>query len=442
MKKPQNFVLYPRWMIAVEPDCRVQENRGIVVVDGKIADILSRQDCELAYRGLPAYELDQHLLLPGLINMHTHAAMTLLRGYADDQPLMDWLQKHIWPAEGRWVDAEFVRDGTQLAIAEMIQSGTTTFSDQYFFPDVAAQAALESGMRCQIVFPVMDFPTAWARNADEYIHLGLKLYDQYRSSSQISVGFGPHAPYTLSDESLQRVATLAGELDTVIQIHLHETAGEIAESVATHGERPMARMQRLGILGPRTQCVHMTQIADKDMELIKRHNLHLVHCPSSNMKLASGNCPVDKMLEAGINLCIGTDGAASNNRLDMIEEMRLAALLAKSTSAKPTAMNASQALTAVTLNAAKALGMDSQIGSLRKGKQADIIAVRLDSAGSLPVYNALSQLVYSTNGSQVSHSWVAGRQLMDQRQLQTLHMASITKRARNWAERIRGASND
>lgn len=442
VKSPRNFVVYPGWLIRVIPDCHAMKHRGVVVVDGKIADILSRADCEARYPGLPAYELPSHLLIPGLINMHGHLAMTLLRGYADDLPLTTWLEKHIWPAEKQWVDAEFVADGTRLAMAEMLAGGTTCFSDQYFFPDQVARAAIEAGMRAQIAFPIMDFPIPGAADPQSAIHQGLSLYDHYKNHSLIQIAFGPHAPYTLNNENLGRVVTMAGEVDAAIQIHLHETAEEIERSIDQYGVRPIQRLYDLGLLGPRTQCVHMTQIEQSDLHLMAETNAHLIHCPASNLKLSSGQCPTWQVMAAGINLAIGTDGAASNNRLDMLDEIRLAALLAKAGSGSPQAMPAAEALAAATIGGARALGLEDQIGSIEKGKQADLVAINLDQLSTQPLYDPLSQLVYACQSHQVSHTWVAGKLLYERGELKTLHRPTLLKRARHWADRIKGASND
>jgi 5-methylthioadenosine/S-adenosylhomocysteine deaminase len=374
--------------------------------------------------------------MPGLVNCHGHAAMSLLRGFADDQPLMPWLEQHIWPAEAANVGADFVRDGTELAIAEMVRSGTTTFTDMYFFPDECAAAAERLGMRCQIAFPVLDFPSAWAQNGDEYISKGLALRDDFKHSELVTVGFGPHAPYTVSDANLARVATFAAELDMLVKIHLHETQGEVLLAVEQNGERPIDTLNRLGLLGPRTLCVHMTDAGDQDMALLAQSGAHVVHCPQSNMKLASGTCPVVKLTEKGINVALGTDGAASNNDLNMFGEMQTAALLAKLHSEDATALPASEALAMATINGARALGMEAHIGSLEVGKQADLIAVDLTGPETQPLYNPLSQLVYACNGSQVSHSWIAGQAVLEEKQLTRVDLKSLGGRIKTWQIRI------
>ena len=359
-----------------------------------------------------------------------------MRGLADDLPLMEWLNQHIWPTEQRLVCDEFVAVGTELAIAEMLLSGTTCFSDMYFFPDIVAKVAHQQKMRAHLSVPVLEFPSAWASNADDYIQKGLSVKDNYRNHPLIQIGFGPHAPYTVSDASLTRIAVLANELDASIQIHLHETAQEISDATANNGLRPIQRLQTLNLLSPRLQCVHMTQINDDDMALLKEYGCHVIHCPESNLKLASGISPVTALLDAGINVALGTDGAASNNDLDMFGEMKTAALLAKGFSEDATALPAADALRMATLNGAKALGIDKITGSLEIGKAADMVAVNLDAVGLQPVFNPLSQLVYSHCGQQVSHVWVNGELLVNDRQLSHLDRNTLKTKVESWRVKI------
>lgn len=433
-------LIHPRWIVPVLPRGVVLEDYSLAISGGEISALLPRTDAA-ALRAHRVIELPHHALMPGLVNTHGHAAMSLLRGYADDLPLMPWLERHIWPAEGAHVDAGFVRDGTELAIAEMLRSGTTTFSDMYFFPDACAGAAVDLGMRCQITFPILDFPTAWARNADEYISKGLRLRDDVKHQELVSIGFGPHAPYTVSRPNLQKVATLAAELDTAIQIHLHETAGEVLAAVEETGQRPLDTLNDIGLLGPRTQCVHMTDLGEQDMALLAATGAHVVHCPQSNMKLASGAAHVGKLLEHGVNVALGTDSAASNNDLNMFGEMQSAAMLAKLHSADATALAASDALYMATMGGARAMGLDEQIGSLEVGKQADLIAVDLSGPECQPLYNPLSQLVYSCNGSQVTHSWVAGNALLEGREFTRIELPALLARAAQWQQTISKTRN-
>jgi 5-methylthioadenosine/S-adenosylhomocysteine deaminase len=428
-------LIHAGWIVPVLPHGVVLENYSIALTGDRISALLPTEEAR-AIRAKEVLDLPGHALLPGLINCHGHAAMSLLRGYADDQPLMPWLEEHIWPAEEAHVSAQFVGDGTELAIAEMIRSGTTTFSDMYFFPNVCAATAQRLGMRCQITFPIFDFPTAWGTDADDYIRKGLALRDDFKHSELISVVFGPHAPYTVCEANLAKVATLAAELDAPVHIHLHETAGEVLLAVEQTGERPLDTLHRLGLLGPRTQCVHMTDLGDQDIALLVTTGAHVVHCPQSNMKLASGTCQVSTLLERGVNVALGTDSAASNNDLNLFGEMQSAALLAKLHSRDATALPAADALAMATINGARAMGQEDRIGSLEVGKQADLIAVDLSGPETQPLYHPLSQLVYACNGSQVSHSWVAGEALMADRELARIDLQALTKHITKWQQKI------
>ena len=339
-------LLHARWVIPVEPEGIVYEHYAVAVHDGRILDILPGKEADNTYQADIVHRLNDHALIPGLINTHTHAAMSLLRGIADDLHLMDWLQNHIWPAEGKWVSAEFVRDGTEFAIAEMLRGGVTCFNDMYFFPDEAARIASQIGMRACVSLIMIDFPSAWAGSADEYLHKGLEVHDQFRQNPLISTAFGPHAPYSVSDGPLQKIAMYADELDVQIHMHVHETAHEVDQASQTHGKRPLQRLKELGLVSPRLMAVHMTQLREDEIQLVTAANAHVIHCPESNLKLASGFCPAQALINAGINLALGTDGAASNNDLDMFGEMRTAALLAKAVADDASAVPAATALRA------------------------------------------------------------------------------------------------
>lgn len=428
-------LIHAGWIVPVVPLGSVLENHSIALTGDRISALLPRAEAQ-AIEARNVLELPGHVLLPGLINCHGHAAMSLLRGFADDQPLMPWLEQHIWPAEQAHVSEEFVRDGTELAIAEMIRAGTTTFSDMYFFPNACAKAAQRLGMRCQITFPIFDFPTAWGQDADDYIRKGLALRDDFKHSSLVTVVFGPHAPYTVCEANLAKIATLAAELDAPVHIHLHETAGEVLMAVEQSGERPLDTLHRLGLLGPRTQCVHMTDLGDQDIALLAATGAHVVHCPQSNMKLASGTCRVGALQAQGVNVALGTDSAASNNDLNLFGEMQAAALLAKLHAHDASALPAADALAMATINGARALGLEDRIGSLELGKQADLIAVDLSGPETQPLYHPLSQLVYACNGSQVSHSWIAGKLVMADRKLTHIDLQALALRINQWQQRI------
>lgn len=440
--KPEtvDLVIYARWIIPVIPENALFSDCAVAIAGGNIVALCPKAEAERRFAGAPRLDLDQHVLIPGLVNSHGHAAMSLLRGFADDLDLHSWLHDHIWPAEGRWVSEAFVRDGTELALAEMIKTGTTCFADMYFFPDQVAAACVEQGMRAQIAFPILNFATAWAMDGDEYIHKGLALRDNYKGHDLISIAFGPHAPYTVSDALFEKVVTYASELDAPIHIHLHESQGEVADALASTGKKPIQRLLELGLLGPNTQCVHMAVLDDEDIQLLAESRAHVVHCPKSNMKLGNGAAPVAKLLAAGVNVALGTDGAASNNSLDMFAEMQFASLLAKGMGSDPKALDVHQTLRLATINGARALGLESRIGSIEPGKAADLVAVDLSGIGQQPLYNPASQLVYSQCGTHVSHVWVAGRALLADGKLTNLHEHSLTAKARDWQQRLQGTN--
>jgi 5-methylthioadenosine/S-adenosylhomocysteine deaminase len=425
-----------RWVIPVEPDGLTLDHHSIAVHSGKIVEVLPTNDTAKKYRATETADLKTHAVIPGLVNAHTHAAMSLFRGLADDLPLMDWLNQHIWPAEAKWVSEAFVRDGTELAIAEMLQSGTTCFNDMYFFPDVTARVCHDAGMRACVGLIVLDFPSVWAQNADEYLHKGLKLHDELRNSELITTAFAPHAPYTVSDAPLEKIRMYADELDIPVHMHVHETAHEVNEGQKLHGMRPLARLAKLGLLGPRLIAVHMTQLEAAEIKTLAQDNVSVVHCPESNLKLASGFCPVHALVRAGVTVALGTDGAASNNSLDMLEEMHIAALLAKGVSQDATAIPARAALRMATLNGAKALGLEARTGSLTAGKAADIAAIDLSAISSQPVYDPVSHIVYATTRNQVSDVWVNGKQLLAKYHLTGMNEAKLRDKAIQWHDKI------
>ncbi|MEX2164846.1 MAG: TRZ/ATZ family hydrolase [Sulfuricaulis sp.] len=425
-----------RWVIPVEPDGKTLDHHSIAIVDGKIFEVLPTADAVKHYGNAEMHDLPHHAVIPGLVNAHTHAAMSLFRGLADDLPLMDWLNQHIWPAEAKWVSEAFVRDGTELAIAEMLQSGTTCFNDMYFFPDVTARVCHDSGMRACVGLIVLDFPSVWAQNADEYLHKGLKLHDELRNSELITTAFAPHAPYTVSDAPLEKIRMYADELDIPVHMHVHETAHEVNEGQKLHGMRPLARLAKLGLLGPRLIAVHMTQLEAAEIKTLAQDNVSVVHCPESNLKLASGFCPVHALVRAGVTVALGTDGAASNNSLDMLEELHIAALLAKGVSQDATAIPARTALRMATLNGARALGLEARTGSLTAGKAADIAAIDLSAISSQPVYDPVSHIVYATTRNQVSDVWVNGKHLLAKYHLTGMNEAKLRDKAIQWHDKI------
>jgi len=431
-----DLLINSRWIIPVVPEGAVFENCAVAIDRQRIVGIYPQAEARNKFAADSVVDLADHILMPGLVNAHGHAAMSLLRGYADDLPLKPWLEEHIWPVESRMLSDQFVADGTDLAIAEMIATGTTCFADMYFFADRIAERVHRSGMRSQVGFTVFDFPTAGGKDPDDYIHKGLQLRDSYKGNDLIKIACAPHAPYTVGDETMRRVATYANELDMAVHIHCHETAQEVSDSLKIYGCRPLQRLDDLGVLLPQTQLVHMTQINEDDIRLIQDHNSHVVHCPESNLKLASGFCPVGQLMDAGINVALGTDGAASNNDLDLFGELKTAALLAKAVASNAATLDAHAALRMATINGARALGWQDEIGSLEAGKSADMIAVEISSLSQKPLYNPASQLVYGNAGSQVTHSWVAGKALLKERALVTLNEQNLIRRADQWRNQI------
>jgi len=412
---------------------------AIALKDGRVAAIGSPEALrkQVSCSKENQFDLKGHILMPGLVNAHAHSAMTLFRGLADDLPLMTWLEEHIWPAESQWVSDAFVASGTRLAIAEMLLSGTTSFTDMYFFPEIVAKEAQHAGMRAFLACPILDFPTPWGKGPEEYLDKTQALITQYSNSPLIKVGFGPHAPYTVSDEPLTQMAELAQTHNTFVQMHVHETHQEVDEAVAHSGLRPLERLDRLGLLNENFQAVHFTAASASDIDTAAAKGMTLVHCPASNLKLASGICPLDEFLKHGVNVAIGTDGAASNNGLDMFNELRLASLLAKVKSANASACPAHTSLQLATSNAGKALAPGREIGKLTVGATADCIAIKTaHELSATPLYHPLSHLVYSLNSHQVNHVWVAGQQVVSNRKLLTLNLEEITQEAIEWQNKI------
>ena len=429
-------LLHARWIIPVSEGDPCLPDHSIAIDEDRIIEIIPTDIAKKRYSASSEQSFDQHALIPGLVNAPTHAAMSLFRGLSDDIALMDWLQNHIWPAESKWVNEDFVQCGTELAVAEMLRSGTTCFNDMYFFPDITARVARNAGIRACIGLIVIDFPTVWAGNADEYIEKGIAVHDSFRDDDLIITAFAPHAPYTVSDRPLEKIRSFAHEMDIPVTMHVHETAHEVAEAIEKTGVRPLHRLNELGLVNPSLLAVHMTQIEPEELDMLAGSGCHVVHCPESNLKLASGFCPVFELHRYGVNLALGTDGAASNNDLDMLGEMRSAALLAKGVAGDPTALPASAALRMATINGARALGIDDKVGSLEAGKQADIAAVNMNSIETTPVYDPVSHLVYSCGRDQVSDVWIAGRHVMKDRVLTSLDENGIRQQAQLWSRKI------
>ena len=426
------------FVVPVVPHGVVLEHHAVAVTGDRIVAVLPVPEARSRFAPRETVSRPDAALIPGLVNAHTHNPMTLLRGVADDLPLKVWLQQHIWPIEAAVIGQDFVADGITLAIAEMVRGGTTCVNENYFFPDVQAATYKRHGFRARVGLPVIDFPTAWAASDDEYFDKADEVHDQWRYDALIATAFAPHAPYTVNDANFERVRMLADQLDIPVHLHLHETAQEVEQSLEKHGQRPIARLDRLGLVNERLIAIHMTQLTEAEMHLCAERGVSVVHCPESNLKLASGFCPACALERAGVNLAIGTDGCASNNDLDMFSETRTAALLAKAVAQDAAALDAFSALRAATLGGAKAIGFDDRVGSIEPGKEADLVCVDLSALETQPLHHVVSQLIYATGRQQVSDVWIAGRTRLRQRMLVDIDIEGVLSNARQWRERIAG----
>ncbi|HMB55999.1 MAG TPA: TRZ/ATZ family hydrolase [Arenimonas sp.] len=440
-RQPCDLLIEAGWVVPVNPHGVVLVDHAVVVSGDRIVALLPLAEARERFAPAQTVSRPDSVLIPGLVNGHTHNPMTLMRGVADDLSLMPWLHEHVWPIEGAVMSPEFVADGVELAVAEMLRGGTTCCNESYFFPDAQAATYRRLGFRARVGLPVIEFPSAWAASTAEYFDKGLEVYDNYRSDPLVSLSFAPHAPYTVSDESFERIRMLAEQLDLPVHVHVHETAQEIADSLKQYGQRPIARLDRLGVVNERLIAVHMTQLIDAEIALCAERGVSVLHCPQSNLKLASGFSPVEKLRRAGVNLGLGTDGCASNNDLDMFDEMRTAALLAKGVAMDATALDAASALRIATLGSAKALGLDEHIGSIEVGKQADLTLIAMDALETQPMYNAISHLVYATGRHQVSDVWIAGQRKLADRELVGIDVDALRAKTRQWQQRIAAIGN-
>ncbi len=433
---PVDLLIEPRWIVPVEPHGIVLEDHALAIDADRIVALLPTTEARARYAPRERVDLPAHALIPGLVNAHTHNPMTLMRGLADDLPLMEWLQGHIWPAEAKAIGPEFVRDGIEIAVAEMLRGGTTCCNESYFFPDVQAATYRRLGFRAMVGIPVIEFPSAWARSREEYFDKGLAFHDEFKGEALVGTSFTPHAPYTVSDESFERIRLLSDQLDVPVHLHLHETAQEVEDARRELGMRPFARIKALGLLNDHLIAVHMTQLTETEIAQCAESGVSVAHCVESNLKLASGFCPAEALRRAGVTVALGTDGCASNNDLDMFGEMRSAALVAKAVANDARAFSAADTLRAATLNGARALGWEARIGSIEVGKQADLVAVRLDAIETEPVYDVISQLVYAAGRQQVSDVWIAGVRRLRDRVLTDLDLDDLRARAQAWRDRI------
>ncbi len=433
---PADLIIKPRWILPIEPEDLVLEDHCLTVANGRISGLYPVAELPTEAGDAEVVILDDHALMPGLVNGHTHAAMCLMRGFADDLPLMRWLEERVWPVEREQMSPQFVADGTLLAVVEMLRSGTTCFNDMYFFPDVAAGVAIDSGIRACLGMIALDFPSVWAGSGEEYLAKGLATRAEFEGEKTLSFAFAPHAPYTVGDELLRRIRDLSERFDCPIHIHVHETAGEVRDALETTGRRPLARLEALGLLNAHLLAVHMTQLETEEIERLAVEGVNVAHCPESNLKLASGIARLADLDAHGVNCCIGTDGAASNDDLNMLSELRTAALLAKGSAKDAAAVPAARALSMATLNGARALGLDQETGSLKVGKWADLVAINLNVPETWPVYDPIAQIVYAAGREQVTDVWVAGRRLLADRCLTRTDEDELRERILHWQKKL------
>ena len=436
MREVCDLLIEARWVVPVEPHGVVLNDHAVAVHGGVIVAVLPAAEAKTRFEATHRVSLPESALIPGLVNAHTHNPMTLLRGVADDLPLMQWLTGHIWPIEAAIMGPEYCADGAELAVAEMLRGGTTCCNENYFFPDAIGSVYQRMGFRSRIGLPVIGFPTAWAATQDEYFGKALAVHDRFHGDPLITTAFAPHAPYTVDNTSFSRIRELSDQLDIPVHCHVHETAQEITDSVNTHGVRPLQRLHGLGLLNERLIAVHMTQLTEAEIATCAEQGVSVVHCPESNLKLASGFARVEAMRRAGVNLALGTDGCASNNDLDMFGEMRTAALLAKAVAQDATALNASATLRMATLGSARAMHLGDIVGSIEPGKQADLTAVKLSDLETTPLFDPISHLVYVCGRHQVHWTWIAGQERLRERELVDIDVDALKAKARRWGERI------
>ena len=437
IKKNASVIISASWIFTSCTEGQLLSDYAVVIENDKVVDLVPQNKVFDEYEANDTYQLTDHILIPGLINAHTHAAMSLFKGFADDLPLEDWLNNHIWPAEKKFVNSSFVKDGSILALSEMIKSGVTTFNDMYFFPDATADAVKELGVRSNIGLVVLDFPTNYATDPEDYLLKGFEFRDKWRNEELITTSIAPHAPYSVSDEAFTLINTYSEELSINIHTHLHETKWEIEDSIDRYGMTPVQRLNKLGIIGPSLMAAHCVHLNDQDMAILAKNKVSIVHNPSSNMKLGSGVADIAKMLKQNISICLGTDSSASNNRLDIMEEMRLAALLIKGNTRSPELIPAKEAIKMATINGAKALGLDSKIGSIEKNKKADLVAIDLSTIENQPIYNPLSTLVYSSSRSDVSYVWINGKIKLRDKKLVEIDEEVIVRMAKKWQKKLK-----
>jgi len=427
-----DLVIKNGYILTMDENFTEYKNGSIAIKDGKILDIGEN----INYEADEVIDAGGNLVLPGLINTHTHAAMTLLRGYGSDNPLKVWLEQYIWPVEGKFVSYEFVKDGTDIACYEMLRNGVTTFVDMYFYENAVADAVLQAKMRAVLCTGILDFPTPGAKTPDEGIEKTKDFIKEYKGSRYIYPCIGPHAPYTCSPQTLQKAMQVAEDYDVLFHIHLSETEHEVQDILNRYKATPVKHLDNIGVLNDRVLAAHMVHPTEEEIYLMAEKKVKISHCPESNLKLASGIAPVPKMIEAGITVSIGTDGTASNDDLDILGEISTAAKLHKGYNKNPVLLNAKQALSMATREGAKALRLQDKIGTLEKGKYADIIIVDINQPHIQPMFDPYIQLVYSAKSTDVDTVIIDGKIVVRNKEVLTIDKSEILQKAKKWKEKI------
>jgi len=434
---PADWIWSARWVITENPARPAIENGAVAIAGDRIVGVGTRAEIDARFQAKQRLDRPQAILAPGLINTHTHAAMSLFRGIADDLRLQDWLEKYIFPAEAKNVSPDFVRWGTRLGCLEMLLGGTTTFTDMYYFEDVVAETSKEAGMRGVLGETIIGFPVADNKTPADALAYTERYLARFRNDPLVVAAVAPHALYTNSDETLKASRALADKYHAPLLIHLSETKKENDDTLGARHMTPTKVLDTLGVFGGRTVAAHCVWVDDADMAILKARGVGVAHCPSSNMKLASGAAPVERMLALGIHVGLGPDGpAGSNNDFNMFEEMDLAAKLQKLVTRDPRALPAATALEMATIGGARVLGMEGEIGSLETGKRADMILVRLDRPNAVPLYDAVSQMVYALKADDVRDVMVNGKPVVSDGRMLTLDAKAVLEKAEEYRAKI------
>lgn len=431
-------IVRAEYVLPIDSDFTVISDGAVVINEGKIAAVGTYDEIGRGYESGTILGGKGRVVIPGLINTHTHAAMVYFRGLEDDLPLKDWLEKHIWPAESKWLSPEFVSDAVELACLEMLKAGITTYNDMYFFGDAASDASKKIGMRAVIGAGVLDFPSSAARTVDEYFDRAESFINRWKGDDLITPCIAPHSPYTCGLETLKRVRKLANTYDIPVHTHLSETEWEFNETKTRYGKTPVRYLDSIDFFGGTVLAAHCIWLEDDDIRILARRGVGVSHCVESNLKLASGIAPVMKMLDAGIKVTFGTDGAASNNDLNILSEMSTAAKLHKAVTGDPTVLDSRKALLMATSWGADVLGLGKITGSIEKGRVADLVIIDIEKPHLTPMYDIYSHIVYALRASDVETVIVGGKVAVSQGKLHGGYETEIMAKARTWSDRIAG----